>query len=141
MLLLLAISERITLHVMSNPPVIRKYLCPLKEGFLLGKVQEINKILEGDERDSLRGFIFAELSQNKNTEMRLGATLKDTPADSLFWHYQQFCKSHGYEEPSERNFGEKIVSLLQSMCVAVTKKKNLCRNGCKGGEDRPQTPN
>ena len=113
---------------------------PLEVGFLRGKVQEINKILEGDEGDSLRGFIFAEVSQGENAEMRLRGTLKNTPADSLFGHYQRFCESYGYEEPSERNFGEKIVSLLQSMGVAAKGKRTSVGMFVKGVKRDPTSP-
>ena len=40
-------------------PIIRWSLSSTLRGdFLLGRVEAINKVLEGEERDSLRGFIF-----------------------------------------------------------------------------------
>jgi len=106
--------------------------CPLREGFLLGRVEEMNKVLEGEERDSLRGFVFAQLSPNKGSEIRLGATLKNTAKDSLFWHYQQFCRSHGYAEPSERSFGDKIMSLWLGSGLPVTRRRTSVGTLVKG---------
>ena len=119
---------------------------PLPPNFLLGKVDSINRVLQSEEEDGLRAFIFSQVSYKKGARTVLGAS-EDPPENSLFWHYQRFCLKAGFEKPDRYRFGEKITSLLQSLHVDAELKRFTqgsgapfffkARNVCEKNSDRP----
>lgn len=100
-------------------PIIRWSLSSTLRGdFLLNRVEAINKVLEGRERDSLRAFVFGRLSCSEESEVFLGAS-SEPKEDTLFHAYHLFCRDEEFEKADKHKFGERIVSLLQSLQVPV----------------------
>ena len=115
----------------------------LRGDFLLGRVEAINKVLEGGERDSLRAFVFGRLSCSEESEVFLGAS-SEPKEDTLFHAYHLFCRDEEFEKADKHKFGERIVSLLQSLQVPVEmrrRNKGMVVTGVEIGHNnliRPQ---